>query len=43
VASDIGDGKGYQSSRDYAAGIGVVPIQHSSGDKQVYLGTTEIA
>jgi len=42
VAADIGDGgKGYQSSRDYAASIGVVPRQHSSGDKQIYLGISK--
>ena len=41
VASDIGDGKGYESSRDYAASLGVVPRQHSSGDKQVYLGISK--
>ncbi|HEY8096413.1 MAG TPA: IS110 family transposase, partial [Methylobacter sp.] len=35
VTADIGDsGKGYESSRDYAASLGVVPRQHSSGDKQ---------
>jgi len=41
VASDIGEGKGYQSSRDYAASLGVVPRQHSSGDKQIYLGISK--
>jgi len=42
VAADIGDsGKGYESSRDYAASLGVVPRQHSSGDKQVYLGISK--
>jgi transposase len=42
VAADIGDtGKGYESSRDYAACLGVVPKQHSSGDKQVYLGISK--
>ncbi|BCG62764.1 MAG: transposase, IS110 family [Methyloprofundus sp.] len=41
VASDIGDGKGYLSSRDYAASLGVVPGQHSSGGKQVYLGISK--
>ena len=42
VAADIGDtGKGYESSRDYAASLGVVPKQHSSGDKQVYLGISK--
>lgn len=41
VAADIGDGKGYASSRDYAASLGVVPKQHSSGGKQVYLGISK--
>lgn len=41
IASDIGNGKGYQSSRDYAASLGNVPRQHSSGDKQVYLGISK--
>lgn len=42
VAADMGDnGKGYQSSRDYAASLGVVPKQHSSGDKPVYLGISK--
>jgi len=42
IAANIGDnGKGYESSRDYAASLGVVPRQHSSGDKQVYLGISK--
>jgi transposase len=41
AASDVGDGKGYASSRDYAASLGVVPGQHSSGDKQVLLGISK--
>jgi len=41
IAADIGDGKAYASSRDYAASLGVVPKQHSSGDKQVYLGVSK--
>ncbi len=41
VVSDIGEGKGYESSRDYAASLGIVPKQHSSGDKQVYLGISK--
>lgn len=41
IASDIGDGKGYASGRDYAASLGVVPRQHSSGDKQVLLGISK--
>jgi transposase len=41
IAADMGDGKGYASSRDYAASLGVVPKQHSSADKQVYLGMSK--
>jgi transposase len=41
IASDIGNGKGYQSSRDYAASLGVVPRQHSSGGKLIYLGISK--
>jgi transposase len=41
MASDIGSGKNYASSRDYAASLGVVPRQHSSGDKQVLLGISK--
>ena len=41
IASDLGDGKGYASSRDYAASLGIVPRQHSSGDKPVYLGISK--
>jgi len=41
IASDIGNGKGYPSSRDYAASLGVVPRQHSSGGKFVYLGISK--
>jgi transposase len=41
AASDVGDGKGYTSSRDYAASLGVVPRQHSSGDRQVLLGISK--
>jgi transposase len=41
VLFDIGDGKGYARSSDYAASLGVVPRQNSSGDKQVYLGISK--
>lgn len=41
AVSDIGTGKGYRRSRDYAASLGVVPRQHSSGGKQVYLGISK--
>ena len=41
AAADIGHGKGYDSGRDYAASLGIVPKQHSSGDKLVYLGISK--
>jgi transposase len=41
AAADLGDGKGYSCSRDYAASLGVVPRQHSSGGKQVLLGISK--
>jgi transposase len=41
VSSDIGDARHYQKSRDYAASLGVVPRQHSSGGRQVYLGISK--
>lgn len=41
AAADVGDGKGYTTSRDYAASLGVVPKQHSSGDKAVLLGISK--
>lgn len=41
LAADIGTGKSYASSRDYAASLGIVPKQHSSGDKQIYLGISK--
>lgn len=41
IASDLGDGKDYATGRDYAASLGVVPRQHSSGDKQVLLGISK--
>ncbi len=41
ILFDIGDGKGYARSSDYAASLGVVPRQNSSGDKQVYLGISK--
>lgn len=41
VAADIGEGKNYQSSRDYAASLGLVPKQHSSGGKEVLLGISK--
>jgi len=41
VLFDIGNGKGYTKGSDYAANLGVVPRQHSSGDKQLYLGISK--
>jgi transposase len=41
IVSDIGDGKRYASSRDYAASLGLVPRQHSSGGKMIYLGISK--
>ena len=41
MAADIGNGKGYGSGRDYAASLGIVPKQHSSGDKLIYLGISK--
>jgi transposase len=41
AAADIGTGKGYQRSKDYSASLGIVPRQHSSGDKLVYLGISK--
>ena len=41
VLFDIGEGKGYTKGSDYAASLGVVPRQHSSGDKQLYLGISK--
>jgi transposase len=41
LASELGDGKAYASGRDYAASLGIVPRQHSSGGKQVYLGISK--
>lgn len=41
MASEIGEGKGYGKSRDYAASLSLVPRQHSSGDKHVLLGISK--
>jgi transposase len=41
IASDIGDGKGYAKGKDYAASLGIVPKQHTSGDKVVLLGISK--
>jgi len=39
--SVIGDGKAFKRGRDVAAFIGLVPRQHSSGDKTVLLGISK--
>lgn len=39
--SVVGDGKAYRRGRDVSAAIGIVPRQHSSGDKQVLLGISK--
>ena len=39
--SVVGDGKSYRRGRDVAANLGLVPRQHSSGDKPVLLGITK--
>ncbi len=41
VDADIGQGKGYRNSRDYVGSLGIVPRQHSSGGKDVYLGISK--
>lgn len=39
--SVIGDGRSYRRGRDVSATLGLVPRQHSSGDKAVLLGITK--
>lgn len=41
VMADIGNGKGYHNGRMYAASLGLVPRQHSSGGKDVLLGISK--
>lgn len=41
VRADLGDGGSYRSGRDYAASLGVVPKQHSSGGKPILLGISK--
>lgn len=41
IASDLGESSHYETGRDYAASLGIVPRQHSSGDKQVLLGISK--
>jgi len=41
LAAEMGDGKQYGSSRDFAASIGLVPRQHSTGGKANLLGISK--
>lgn len=41
VISEIGDGSQFKCGREYAAYCGLVPRQHSSGDKQISSGITK--
>lgn len=38
LASDIGDGKQFRCSRDFAASLGLVPRQYSTGGRSSLLG-----
>lgn len=41
VAADLGEGRHYENARHYAASLGIVPKQHSSGGKTVLLGMSK--
>ncbi len=41
VVGAIGDGRAFRNGRQFAAWLGLVPRQHSSGDKQRLLGITK--
>ena len=41
LAAELGDGKQFKCGRGYAASIGLVPKQHSTGDKTVLLGISK--
>jgi transposase len=41
LSSEVGDGKQYRSSRDFAASLGLVPRQHSTGGKSNLLGISK--
>lgn len=41
LAAELGDGKQFKCGRNYAASIGLVPKQHSTGDKTVLLGISK--
>ena len=40
-AAHVGDGKAFRRGRDVSASLGLVPRQHSSGDKVLLLGITK--
>ncbi len=41
MASQLGDGKQYQTSRDFAASTGLVPRQYSTGGRNTLLGISK--
>jgi transposase len=41
LASEMGDGKQYRCGRDFAAAVGLVPRQHSTGGKNKLLGISK--
>ena len=41
LAAEMGDGKQYGCSRDFAASVGLVPRQHSTGGKATLLGISK--
>jgi transposase len=41
LASELGDGKQYRCSRDFAAAVGLVPRQYSTGGKSNLLGISK--
>ena len=41
LLTELGDARQYRSSRDFAASVGLVPRQHSTGGRQNLLGTSK--
>ena len=41
LAAELGNGQQFKCGRDYSASIGLVPKQHSTGDKTVLLGISK--
>jgi len=41
LASEVGDGKQYRCGRDFAASVGLVPRQHSTGGRNILLGISK--